>query len=126
MIKKILQLFSFIGAIFGLLILIYLPFIFWFVIFSLFFIFWGLISFLYCSETSKYKIVLRIFSFTGLALAIFFIIFSLWGFISLGLSVIMRNFLIISFVLGIFTFTWSFLALRCTKLVNKKLLNKKR
>ncbi len=123
MTKKLLQIFSFIGAIFGLLILIYLPFVFWIVVFSLFFIFWGIISFLYCDENSKYATFLRIFSFTGLLLSIFFIIFTLWGFISVGLSLIMRNFLILALVLGLFTFAWSFLALKCLKIFNKKRIN---
>ncbi len=121
--KKLLQIFSFIGAILGLLILIYLPFDFWFIIFSLFYIIWGIISFLYCTENGKYIIILRIFSFAGLFLSIVFIIFSLWGFISVGFSLIMRNFLILSLILGIFTFTWAFLSLKCLRLVNKKILN---
>ncbi len=123
MIKKLLQIFSFIGAILGLLILIYLPLVLWSILFSLFYIIWGIISFLYCTENSKYRIVLRIFSFTGLFLSIVFIIFSLWGFISVGFSLIMRNFLILSLILGIFTFAWAFLSLKCLGLVNKKILN---
>ncbi len=127
MVKKILQIFSFLGSLLGLLILIYLPFVFWFVIFSLFFIIWGIISFLYCNENGKYSIVLRIFSFVGIAMAAVFIIFSIWGFISVGLSLIMRNFLILSLILGGFILIWSFISLRCLKLVNNNIIiNEKR
>lgn len=125
MIKKILQFFSFIGAIFGLLILIYLPFNFWLVVFSLFFIVWGIISFLFSCENNKFSKVLRVFSYTGLLLSFVFIVFALWGFISVGLSIIMRNFLTLSLILGVFTLSWSFLALKCTNLDNKILNNEK-
>jgi len=123
MIKKILQIFSFLGSLLGLLILIYLPFVFWFVVFSLFFIVWGIISFLYCSENSKYRMVLRVFSIVGGALSIVFIIFAIWGFISVGLSLILRNFLILALSLGIFTLVWSFLALKCLNIIGKIKLN---
>lgn len=123
MIKKHLQIFSFFGAFLGLLILIYLPFVFWFVVFSLFFIVWGIVSFLYCSENSKYRMVLRVFSIVGGALAIVFIIFAIWGFISVGLSLILRNFLILALSLGIFTLVWSFLALKCLNIIGKIKLN---
>ena len=123
MIKKLLQIFSFFGAFLGLLILIYLPFVFWFVVFSLFFIVWGIISFLYCSENSKYRMVLRVFSIVGGALSIVFIIFAIWGFISVGLSLILRNFLILALSLGIFTLVWSFLALKCLNIIGKIKLN---
>lgn len=123
MIKKLLQIFSFFGAFLGLLILIYLPFVFWFVVFSLFFIVWGIVSFMYCSENSKYRMVLRVFSIVGGALAIVFIIFAIWGFISVGLSLILRNFLILALSLGIFTLVWSFLALKCLNIIGKIKLN---
>ena len=123
MIKKLLQIFSFLGSLLGLLILIYLPFVFWFVVFSLFFIVWGIVSFMYCSENSKYTSVLRVFSIVGGALAIVFIIFAIWGFISVGLSLILRNFLILTLSLGIFTLVWSFLALKCLNIIGKIKLN---
>lgn len=123
MIKKLLQIFSFFGAFLGLLILIYLPFVFWFVVFSLFFIVWGIVSFLYCSENSKYRMVLRVFSIVGGALGVVFIVFSIWGFISVGLSLILRNFLILALSLGIFTLVWSFLALKCLNIIGKIKLN---
>lgn len=123
MMKNILQIFSFLGAFLGLLVLIYLPFVIWSILFSFFFIIWGIISFLYCTENSKYRVILRIFSFTGLFLGIIFILFSLWGFISVGFSLIMRNFLILSLILGIFTFIWAMLALKCLKIVSRKSIN---
>ncbi len=120
MTKNLLQIFSFLGSLLGLLILIYLPFVFCFVVFSLFFIVWGIISFLYCSENGRYVKVLRIFSFVGAALAIVFILFSLWGFISVGMSLLLRNFLIMALVFGLFTLIWSLLAFRCIGFLNKK------
>ncbi len=123
MIKKHLQIFSFFGSLLGLLILIYLPLAFWFVVFSLFFIVWGIVSFLYCSENSKYRMVLRVFSIVGGALGVVFIVFSIWGFISVGLSLILRNFLILALSLGIFTLVWSFLALKCLNIIGKIKLN---
>ncbi len=123
--KTALQIFSFLGAFLGLLILFYLPFVFWFIALGCFFIAWGILSFFFLNEALKYKLALKIFSYLGGALGAIIILFTLWGLLVVGASLIMRNFLILSLVLGLFMLAWSLVVFKCFYL-NKQNVNKKK
>jgi hypothetical protein len=104
----ILKSFSLLGIILGLIILIYFPFNIYFSFLSIFFIAWGIFSWLLIDELKKFSFIIKFFLYPALFFSIILIFFSISG-LTIMSSNLLFNFLLLILFLGIFMLAWSVL-----------------
>jgi hypothetical protein len=104
----ILKSFSLLGVILGLIILIYFPFNIYFSFLSIFFIAWGIFSWLLIDELKKFSFIIKFFLYPALFFSIILIFFSISG-LTIMSSNLLFNFLLLILFLGIFMLAWSVL-----------------
>ncbi len=106
-----LQFFSILGVIFGLSTFVVLNLSWWSILFSIFFVVWGIISFFSLSDKKKYKLALKIFSVIGGVIGLILLVLSIWALIITD-SLIFKNYLAFSLFVSLLMLPWSVLVFK--------------